>query len=445
MAAHIMCLTAAGGLPLFTRRKGDGEALPFSVVASLNGVHMFGKSQDVILKSTSTQDMTAVWKNVEDSVTLIAIASGASEALLNHLLKSVFNAMVLTVGINELKSPRNADRLKRELRVCYPLLDRLLECLDGNDRTTNRTDLLGLVEVIMCPENHLLQSCLEAYAECLDSLYGCVMVHGRVAVATESWWCLDAEEKKLLALLVDHDTTTTARDIPVFLPCKSPAVPFRLVTVSLVGHVEVSVLCGPSPPLSEVERVATQCWRGATDILRSAEQCYPRNFPPSIQLDTGVMGLLLIDHECGKFMLSRNQHPDSAGHETRSLNSAHRLDVLRTFYHQVATPFFSHNDEGNFAEKSPVSSQALETYWCSEYHKCHALRSGGILLCMLYTSAVPIQTMRATITVQEAAVILTGFYDRTCSKDPPWGQIWLGGCSDRNLGCRLALTYACTP
>nr|CAD7585813.1 unnamed protein product [Timema genevievae] len=350
MAAHIMCLTAAGGLPLFTRRKGDGEALPFSVVASLNGVHMFGKSQDVILKSTSTQDMTAVWKNVEDSVTLIAIASGASEALLNHLLKSVFNAMILTVGINELRSPRNADRLKRELR-----------CLDGNDRTTNRTDLLGLVEVIMCPENHLLQGCLEAYAECLDSLYGCVMVHGRVAVATESWWCLDAEEKKLLALLVDHDTTTTARDIPVFLPCKSPAVPFRLVTVSLVGHVEVSVLCGPSPPLSEVERVATQCWRGATDILRSAEQCYPRNFPPSIQLDTGVMGYVSSD-----------------------LN--YRLGRLENVTIS--------QDEGNLSEKSPVSSQALETYWCSEYHKCHALRSGGILLCMLYTSAVPIQTMR---------------------------------------------------
>jgi hypothetical protein len=37
--------------------------------------------------------------------------------LLDQLLTSVFHAMVLAVGINELCSARNAERLKRELRV----------------------------------------------------------------------------------------------------------------------------------------------------------------------------------------------------------------------------------------------------------------------------------------------------------------------------------------
>jgi hypothetical protein len=40
--------------------------LPFSVIASLNGVHMFGKSQSVVLRSTSTQETTVVWKVRED-------------------------------------------------------------------------------------------------------------------------------------------------------------------------------------------------------------------------------------------------------------------------------------------------------------------------------------------------------------------------------------------
>jgi len=40
--------------------------LPFSVIAYLNGVHMFGKSQSVVLRSPSTQETTVVWKVRED-------------------------------------------------------------------------------------------------------------------------------------------------------------------------------------------------------------------------------------------------------------------------------------------------------------------------------------------------------------------------------------------
>ncbi|XP_063241885.1 protein fuzzy homolog [Bacillus rossius redtenbacheri] len=387
MTAHLMCLTSSGGLPLFTRKRGDGETLPFSIVASLNGVHMFGKSQNMVLKSTSTEDMTVVWQTMEDSLVLIAAAYGASESLLEQLLTSVFHAMVLTVGIGELRSPRNIERLKRELRACYPLLDRLLECLDSGDRSL-RTDLLGLVEIVLCSENYLLQNFVEAYAESVDSLYGCLMVRGRVAVATASWWELHPEEKKLLSLLVSGDDTCTARDIPVFLPLKSPSVPFRLVTVLLAGGAEACVLCGPAPSLGEAEQAAARGWRGALGLLRSAAQSCPRGFPAALQLDTGVMGLLLIDRSCGKFLLSRNQSSDGS-EDARSPSGAHRLDVLRTFYHQAALPFFAQP-----RPDSPESTPALETYWCSEYHKCHALRSGVTLLLVLYGSAVPVHTMR---------------------------------------------------
>ncbi|XP_069685331.1 protein fuzzy homolog isoform X2 [Periplaneta americana] len=361
---------------------------------------MFGKSQSVILRSTATQETTVVWRVMEDSVTLIAAACGANEMLLDQLLTSVFHAMVLAVGIDELRSPRNAERLKRELRVCYPILDRLLECADttGSDRAVTCSDLLGLVEIMLCQENHLLQSLVDAWAECVDSLYGFLLIRGRVAVATSSWWQLHPEEKKLLALLVAVEGTCTACDIPVFLPCRSPAVPFRLVVCGLVGGIQICALCGPSPPLTEIEHVSIQCWKGAIDILRAAEQCCPRNFPPSIQLDTGVMGLLWVDRQTGKFLLSRNQRADAGKKEARSLSGAHRLDVLRTFHHQVATTFMDYSpdcsSEEATASKRPATSVALETYWCSEYHKCHALRHGTTLLCVLYASAVPIHTMR---------------------------------------------------
>ena len=49
------------------------------------------------------------------------------------------------------------------------------------------------------------------------------------------------------------------QDTPVFLPVKSPTVPFRLVSSELTGAapgaagVTVCVLCGPSPSLVEIE------------------------------------------------------------------------------------------------------------------------------------------------------------------------------------------------
>ena len=51
------------------------------------------------------------------SVVLVAAASCSSEVMLQKLLKAVFSAMVLLLGLDEIKTIRNPDRMKRELRV----------------------------------------------------------------------------------------------------------------------------------------------------------------------------------------------------------------------------------------------------------------------------------------------------------------------------------------
>lgn len=40
--------------------------LPFSVIGSLNGVHMFGQNLEVQLSSARTEDTTVVWKSFHD-------------------------------------------------------------------------------------------------------------------------------------------------------------------------------------------------------------------------------------------------------------------------------------------------------------------------------------------------------------------------------------------
>lgn len=356
-------------------------------MASLNGVHMFLKNQNTKLLTTDTPDSIVTWKEFYGSIILIAIASGTTQKVINTFLQSIFDTMVLTVGINEVKNPKSIERLKKDLRSCYPIIDKLLECLDVVDRTNSKTDLIGMTDCIMSSENHLLQIGLEGYLDFLESSYGCLLIHDCTAVATDNWWSLEMIERKLLVLAAMTNSNYTAKDLPVYLPYKSPEVPYRLVIITLFSNVQALALCGPTPDLGEIEKQAVHCWKNSLEILRLAEQCYPRNFPPSVNLDSGILGFLLVNCKIGKFVLSQNiQHPKNHA------SSSHRLEILRSFYHFAVEAFLIQSDLKKHDKE--VFSKAKETYWCSEYHKCHAVREGDQILCCLYTASVPTHTIR---------------------------------------------------
>ncbi|XP_076226682.1 fuzzy planar cell polarity protein-like protein isoform X3 [Nomia melanderi] len=391
--AHVMCLTSSGGIPLFSRQKGEGDTMTFSKIASLNGIHMFLKSQDIKLLYTDLPDTTVMWKEFDQSITLIVIANGTTKYVLNQFLDAVFGAMILFVGIDELKSAKNIEKLKKDVRSCSPLVDNLLQCLDVGDGISLKTDIINMTECIMCLENNLLQTCLESYMECLDSIYGCILIHGCLAVATEGWWSLNPIERKLLITVVTVEGVCTTRDIPVFLPYKSPniiQVAFRLVSVTLINHIEVLALCGPNPELSEVERLAVQCWKNILDTLNSAELCYPRNLPVSINFDSEALGFLLVNYKVQKFILCKNDQ-----YAKTRISGSHRLDILKTFYHQAVETFILFPiSEDNTKKDNWKFTSTKEIYLCSEYHKCHAVKHSDHILCILYASIVPTHTMR---------------------------------------------------
>ncbi|XP_063927858.1 protein fuzzy homolog [Zophobas morio] len=392
MSAHVVCVTSGGGLPIFSRKKGNADSLPFSTIGSLNGVHMFGKSQKIKLLDTLTEDYSIVWKEYHDSLVLIGISSGCTDQVLAQTLNSIFNAVVLIVGTEEIKTQRNIERFKRELRTCYPLIDRLLDSLDcGDSASKHSSDLVGMAETILCPENHLIQIVLDTFTECVDSLFSCVLIHGKIAAATNSWWSLHPEEIKLLALLAQSENTSSSKDIPVFLPYKSPTVAFRFVCCTLIPEIQLCCLCGPTPILSEVEHSATNCFKNSADILSSAIQSHPRNFPISCHIDGGILGLLLINTTFGKYMITRNPHQNS---NKKNASSSHRLDILRTFYYQSVLTFLM-PDQDSDDNKTQDLNVGLETYWCSEYHKCFAMKIGDNILCVLFNSSIPTFAMRS--------------------------------------------------
>lgn len=214
-------------------------------------------------------------------------------------------------------------------------------------------------------------------------------IHGRIAVATSSWWELDPKEKKLLSTFISIlNENTVSSDVPIFLPYRSPSVPFRLVTIHLLAGVEVSMLCGLNPTLTEIEKSSFQIWKPIVEILRLSEKTFPRNFPPAITVDSNILGFMLLNIPAGKFVISRILPK----REQCSLSGTHRLNVLKTFYKQSAHIFLMSENKDDLQE--PDSNLGLETYWCSEYHKCHALRQDSNLICILYGANVPSHTMR---------------------------------------------------
>ena len=166
---------------------------------------------------------------------------------------------------------------------------------------------------------------------------------------------------------------------------------FRFVCCTLIPEIQLCCLCGPTPILSEVEHSATNCFKNSADILSSAIQSHPRNFPISCHIDGGILGLLLINTTFGKYMITRNPHQNS---NKKNASSSHRLDILRTFYYQSVLTFLM-PDQDSDDNKTEDLNMGLETYWCSEYHKCFAMKIGDNILCVLFNSSIPTFAMRS--------------------------------------------------
>lgn len=165
-------------------------------------------------------------------------------------------------------------------------------------------------------------------------------------------------------------------------------IAYRLITVPILQNVTLSVLCGAEPLYMEVQALSQQIYASVLISLQAVESCYPRNIPNNLELDEGILGLLLINRRTRKCVISRNVDGNS-DQGKRQLNNGHRLDILKTFHNQAVDMM----DEWlNVRQVGQL--KALESYWSSDYYKLHALVQGDNLICVMYTAALPIHTMR---------------------------------------------------
>nr|XP_041568982.1 protein fuzzy homolog isoform X7 [Taeniopygia guttata] len=246
--AFLVGVATASGLPLFCRP--PRPQVPFPLVGALHGVHLFGAAAGAELRQAATPTAHLGWAGYGDSLTLIGLSPGPAPA---RILDSAFGAMfqVLLLGREQLLPVRNEERLKRELRGCFPLLDSLLSPGGGWGMGAPCWPLPP------GPARDALQERLRRFAGAAGTDLGCVVWGGGVAwLSTAPWGALpEADSAPLRALLAPPPPEgalrggVAARDLPVFLPNSSPEVPLRLLQLRLLPGVGVGLLCGPRPSL----------------------------------------------------------------------------------------------------------------------------------------------------------------------------------------------------
>ncbi|XP_071528943.1 protein fuzzy homolog [Panulirus ornatus] len=390
-------LSAVSGVPLFVRHTGPGKPPAYALIGSLNGIHVFGESHGVTLCTTRTQNANLMWKTYHDSIRLVLIRGSETvgDSCDGNLLDLMFASLVLLLGLDTLTSATNIERLKKDMKPCYALLDELLARAMGCEDHQGFSHLTGCAECLIPPEQHTLQNELEKFAEGADSTYSCVMMQEYVLCGTRNFWSLSHIELVLLPLLVATNNFTVARDLPIYLPDKSPNVPFRMLVVRLTGQVSVVTLCGPTPTLSEMIRSASSFWAPSYQVLEALTTLFPWNIAPSLlsQLDNAVIGLILVNYDHKKCVSCIHLSEES---RSRSLSVTKKIAALRSVYRSIVGPLLQPPamPPEDFPTRLHPDHTPLESYVSTDSYKVYVLQSSPYHLLVLFPPALPIHIAR---------------------------------------------------
>ncbi|XP_055904940.1 protein fuzzy [Eupeodes corollae] len=387
MTIHVMCLTADGGLPIFTRKKGECENLPFSTVASLNGVHMFFKSMGVCMNSTISEDWTLLWKDYESAITLILCGRNMSENKLELLSDLVFNSLKLFVNSEDLKnSTKIVDRLKREAKQYMPIVDRLLDSL--------ATDIPGFNDCILSTDNAQLLMKLDEFSVQCDSLFCCIVVNQKLAVGTEGWWDLDIIDRKLLiTLLISADRSQN--DVPVYLPKKSSNTAYRFVSVPIAGCGILCVICGADPTYQDISNIAQNIFRNEAEIMKNIERCITKNFlPETIESNVNILEIVLLNKVTKKYVFLKNPE-HSLSEQQYSILGQNSLENIRIFIDQMLDADDHLVKTRRDEHFQTISVTCTNQHWLSENYNCyaHCDEHGNVFL-GLFSFQVPVYAMK---------------------------------------------------
>ncbi|CAI9723524.1 transposable element-derived 1-like [Octopus vulgaris] len=113
---------------------------------------------------------------------------------------------------------------------------------------------------------------------------------------------------------------------------------------------------------------------------------------------------LLLNNETHRCLSTVSLVPEDS-QDKRTLSRKERIEILRSFYHQIIGSFFASTVDQSNTDPSKLSHSATETYITTDTHKCYAIQSLPYQFFVLYNNDIPTYAMRNV--TQKTLSILT--------------------------------------
>ncbi|CAG0882292.1 unnamed protein product [Darwinula stevensoni] len=360
--------------------------IPFPVLGSLNGCWMYSRSLDCSLLSASSNDGSVTWQEFDNFFVLILIVKDGNileEKLRRSMLDLVYSALVLSLGSDLMSSSTSVEKLKREMRSCYRVIDLILRDMAAASTASSlATICLKPFYSPYCPDDlQKMKTYLESFCGSFDIAYGCMLHHGVAVACTDAWReLLSSHEALLLSIWVRCLQPISACDTPLFLPHKSPKVPFRLLCFRLIGGepLHLCLLCGSTPNFSDVLKQINPFWRPHLQFMKGMKSQF-RSL--TFKTDPYFLGFVLLD-EGKNWGTVQVEESDEDGTSAKE-----KIEALRSF-HIRFSPLLDPptSDSGEI----PVS----ETYEIGPVFACYALNVSPFRMYALFKKSITPHHMR---------------------------------------------------
>ncbi|PRP79968.1 hypothetical protein PROFUN_05944 [Planoprotostelium fungivorum] len=346
----LLCVYNDVGLPIMVRSTGSIKQPALAMQGLLYALQTSAQKSVASIRYIDTDSYKMVYKECFDSMLAVLISdqNDVTPTAMLRLLEYLFDAFVLTLGIQTMKQSASRDKLSKQLKTSVHILD---EIMMQDNRQIPALEAVPAV-LLHNDQSSSISGALTAFRDSLntkEALGVCVFVGKEVLAATSPWWNrLTTREINLISLRVSSMAPATCRDIPVYLPYFSPnsstkpgTIPLRMLTFQLTKDLEIVIVCGRDVSMQRVEE---ELIKNKFKSLLTWMEVYSAGEAAQPEIDDGILGFILV----------KNGRYCSCFYDKGNLSLPVQRTLLFSFMEtSTSTPSFSSNEKFHNLPSSP--------------------------------------------------------------------------------------------